>query len=239
MRAAALAEGRRVGSGIATYVEGTGVGPYEGAHVRVDIVIASLPDRAASRLERGIDLAGVEWVDDPLALASAPGIDVVVELIGGADGGVVALEVEHERDAAVRRGQQRLVVAELAGAADFIDALPHGYDTILGERGFSLSGGQRQRIAIARAILTNPRILILDEATSHLDSESEALVQKALGNLMEGRTTLVIAHRLATVTRAHRIVVIEGGRIIEEGTHQELLAAGGTYRRLYDLQFKG
>ena len=109
---------------------------------------------------------------------------------------------------------------------------------MIGEGGLRLSGGQRQRLAIARALIKNPPILILDEATSQLDTESEALVQKALYNLMEGRTTLVIAHRLSTVKRADRIVVLEEGRVVEQGSHAELLALGGTYKRLYDLQFR-
>jgi ATP-binding cassette, subfamily B, bacterial MsbA len=132
-------------------------------------------------------------------------------------------------------------VREAAAAAyadEFIMQLPKGYDTVIGESGLRLSGGQRQRLAIARALLKNAPILILDEATSHLDSESEALVQKALYNLIQGRTTLVIAHRLSTVTRADRIVVVEAGRIIEEGSHRELLALGGSYKRLFDLQFR-
>lgn len=132
-------------------------------------------------------------------------------------------------------------VREAAAAAyadEFIMQLPRGYDTVIGEAGVRLSGGQRQRLAIARALLKNAPILILDEATSHLDSQSEALVQKALYNLMQGRTTLVIAHRLSTVTRADRIVVVEAGRIVEEGSHRELLALGGSYKRLFDLQFR-
>ena len=132
-------------------------------------------------------------------------------------------------------------VREAAAAAyadEFIMQLPNGYDTMIGESGLRLSGGQRQRLAIARALLKNAPILILDEATSHLDMQSEALVQKALLNLMQGRTTLVIAHRLSTVMRADRIVVMENGRIVEEGNHGELMALGGTYRRLYDLQFR-
>ena len=127
--------------------------------------------------------------------------------------------------------------ARAARAHDFILSLPQGYDTMIGERGVRLSGGERQRIAIARALLKNAPILILDEATSALDSESESLVQSALQTLMEGRTVLVIAHRLSTVRRADRIVVLENGAIADIGTHEELMNKPGTYRRLYDLQF--
>jgi subfamily B ATP-binding cassette protein MsbA len=127
--------------------------------------------------------------------------------------------------------------ARAALAHDFIMELPGGYDTVIGEKGVRLSGGERQRIAIARALLKNAPILILDEATSALDSESEALVQSALQNLMAGRTVVVIAHRLSTVRRADRIVVIENGAIADIGTHEELVQKLGTYRRLYDLQF--
>ncbi len=127
--------------------------------------------------------------------------------------------------------------ARTAFAHDFIAALPQGYDTMLGERGVTLSAGQRQRIAIARAVLRDAPILLLDEATSALDSESETLVQRALDSIMEGRTTLVIAHRLATVTRADRILVLDEGRVVEEGTHQSLLRNGGIYARLAELQF--
>jgi subfamily B ATP-binding cassette protein MsbA len=127
--------------------------------------------------------------------------------------------------------------ARNALADDFILALPEGYDSVIGERGLRLSGGERQRIAIARALLKNAPILILDEATSALDSESEALVQSALQNLMAGRTVVVIAHRLSTVRRADRIVVLEGGTIADIGSHEDLMAKLGTYRRLYDLQF--
>ncbi len=128
--------------------------------------------------------------------------------------------------------------AEAANADDFISQLPEGYDTEIGESGIKLSGGQRQRLAIARALLKNPPILILDEATSHLDSESEALVQGALQNLMSGRTALVIAHRLSTVQRADRILVMEDGRIVQDGKHEALLQETGVYRRLYDRQFQ-
>lgn len=128
--------------------------------------------------------------------------------------------------------------ARMANAHEFICQLPEGYDTPIGERGVRLSGGQRQRIAIARAILKNPRILILDEATSSLDSVSERLVQEALERLMVGRTSIIIAHRLSTVQRADRIAVIVAGELMEIGTHRELLARGGIYARLYELQFR-
>jgi len=127
--------------------------------------------------------------------------------------------------------------ARAALAHDFIRTLPAGYDTVIGERGVRLSGGERQRLAIARALLKNAPILILDEATSALDSESEAMVQSALHNLMTGRTVFVIAHRLSTVRRADRIVVIENGAIADIGPHEQLMQKLGTYRRLYELQF--
>jgi ATP-binding cassette subfamily B protein len=145
----------------------------------------------------------------------------------------------------IRFGREDATLAEARAVADeaqalgFIEALPQGFDTPLGERGKSLSGGQRQRLAIARALVREAPILLLDEATSALDAENERLVQAALDQAMEARTTLVIAHRLATVLRADRIVVLDGGKVVEEGTHAELTAKGGLYARLAELQFQG
>jgi len=131
-----------------------------------------------------------------------------------------------------------IAAAKAAFAHDFISALPEGYTTFLGERGVRLSGGQRQRISIARAMLKNPPLLLLDEATSALDAESERMVQAALEAAMKDRTTLVIAHRLSTVLRADRIVVLEAGRIVDIGSHAELVARGGLYARLAAMQFE-
>jgi subfamily B ATP-binding cassette protein MsbA len=130
-----------------------------------------------------------------------------------------------------------IAAAKAAGAHDFIAVLPQAYDTVVGERGQTLSGGQRQRIAIARALLKDAPILLLDEATSALDTETERVVQAALDRLMQGRTTIVIAHRLSTIARADQICVMDKGCVIDHGSHHELMARGGLYRRLYQLQF--
>jgi ATP-binding cassette subfamily B protein len=129
-----------------------------------------------------------------------------------------------------------VAAAKAAQAHEFIESFTNGYDTLVGERGVTLSGGQRQRVAIARALLMNPRILILDDSTSSVDTQTEKLIQAALDTLMEGRTTFVIAHRLSTVRRADMILVMDGGRIVEQGTHDELLARGGLYKEIHDLQ---
>jgi ABC-type multidrug transport system fused ATPase/permease subunit len=131
---------------------------------------------------------------------------------------------------------QIVAAAKAANAHGFITDTEFGYDTVIGERGVRLSGGQKQRIAIARAVLADPAILILDEATSNLDSESEALIQQSLARLMRGRTCFVIAHRLSTIRHAHRIVVLEQGRIVETGTHEQLLARGGRYAEVLRMQ---
>jgi subfamily B ATP-binding cassette protein MsbA len=128
--------------------------------------------------------------------------------------------------------------AKTAGIADFIEGLPAGYETEVGERGVTLSGGQRQRVAIARAIVRDPKILVLDEATSSLDTAVEQQIQEAMGLAMKGRTSIVIAHRLSTILESDRILVIEAGQIAEEGKHEELLAAKGLYAKLYGLQFR-
>jgi len=149
--------------------------------------------------------------------------------------GTVADNIRYGTPHATRADVER--VSHIAHAHEFIEAFEKGYDTVVGERGVRLSGGQRQRVAIARAILANPRILLLDEATSSLDSESEAKIQDGLRTLRRGRTTFVIAHRLSTIRSADQILVLEGGEIVERGTHGELIALGGRYRQLYDKQY--
>jgi subfamily B ATP-binding cassette protein MsbA len=150
--------------------------------------------------------------------------------------GTIAENIAYARPHASR--EEIKAVSRIAHCDEFIEAFEKQYDTIVGERGVRLSGGQRQRVAIARAILANPRILILDEATSSLDSESEALIQDGLRSLRQGRTTFVIAHRLSTIRSADQILVLEGGTIVERGTHEELLEKGGRYRHLYDKQYR-
>ena len=176
----------------------------------------------------GVDLRALDPVELRGAIALAPQDPVVF-------GMTVAENIAYGREGVSRRAI--VEAAERAQAAQFIDALPKGYDTEIGERGVTLSGGQRQRLAIARAILADAPILLLDEATSALDAENEALVKEALHDVMRGRTTLVIAHRLATVLEASRILVMSEGRIVEEGTHASLVAVGGLYARLARLQF--
>jgi ATP-binding cassette subfamily B protein len=131
-----------------------------------------------------------------------------------------------------------IAAAKAAQAHEFITEMPEGYGTVVGERGITLSGGQRQRVAIARALLMDPRILILDDSLSSVDTQTEKLIQEALDKLMEGRTTFVIAHRLSTVRRADLILVLDKGRIVQQGRHEELLQAGGLYREIHDLQLK-
>ncbi len=150
--------------------------------------------------------------------------------------GTIAENVAYAKPHAPR--ENIVAVSRIAHCDEFIQEFEQGYDTIVGERGVRLSGGQRQRVAIARAILANPRLLILDEATSSLDSESEALIQDGLKSLRQGRTTFVIAHRLSTIRSADQILVLEHGEIVEHGTHEELLEENGRYRQLYDKQYK-
>jgi subfamily B ATP-binding cassette protein MsbA len=149
--------------------------------------------------------------------------------------GTIAENIAYAKPHASR--EEIVAVSRIAHSDEFIQGFDQGYDTIVGERGVRLSGGQRQRVAIARAILADPAILILDEATSSLDSESEALIQDGLKALRRGRTTFVIAHRLSTIQSADQILVLEHGEILEQGTHRELLLKGGRYRQLYDKQY--
>jgi subfamily B ATP-binding cassette protein MsbA len=150
--------------------------------------------------------------------------------------GTIAENIAYARPHASR--EEIVAVSRIAHCDEFINGFEKGYDTIVGERGVRLSGGQRQRVAIARAILADPRLLILDEATSSLDSESEAMIQDGLRSLRHGRTTFVIAHRLSTIQSSDQILVLEHGEIVERGTHEELLARNGRYRQLYDKQYR-
>jgi ATP-binding cassette subfamily B protein len=185
------------------------------------------PARGVVRVD-GVDVATV----DPAALRRRVGVVAQDPVIfGGSAWENIRYGRPEADDAEVR------AAAEAAAATEFLDRLPDGFDTFLGEKGVRLSGGQRQRIAVARAILRNPPILLLDEATSALDAESERAVQLALARLAAGRTTLVIAHRLATVLKANRIVVMDEGRIVAEGAHHDLIRQGGLYARLAALQF--
>ncbi|MGH9392030.1 MAG: ABC transporter ATP-binding protein, partial [Vicinamibacteria bacterium] len=150
--------------------------------------------------------------------------------------GTIEENIRYSRPEATR--EEVLRAARIAHCDDFVERLDSGLDTVVGERGVKLSGGERQRVAIARALLANPRILILDEATSSLDSENEALIQDGLRSLRSGRTTFVIAHRLSTIRSADQILVVDSGRIVERGAHTELLAIAGRYKQLYDRQYR-
>jgi ATP-binding cassette subfamily B protein len=184
------------------------------------------PDSGVIRLD-GVDIAQVEPSELRARLGLVPQDPVIFSTTAWEN-------IRYGRPDAT---DDEVRAAGHAAHADFLDDLPQGYDTFLGEKGVRLSGGQRQRIAIARAILRDPPVLLLDEATSALDAESEQAVQTALASLSRGRTTLVIAHRLATVRRADRIVVVEAGRIVATGTHEALMAEGALYARLARLQF--
>jgi subfamily B ATP-binding cassette protein MsbA len=186
------------------------------------------PDRGRVLLD-GIDIRSLRLSDLRSAIAIVPQDPALFS-------GTVKENIAYARPGASLEDVE--AAARGAHAHEFIERLPQGYDTLVGERGIKLSGGQRQRVAIARAILKDPAILILDEATSNLDTESERLIEDALGKLLVGRTTLIIAHRLSTVRRADRLVVMDRGRIVEEGTHGELLDLGGLYARLYQRQFR-
>jgi subfamily B ATP-binding cassette protein MsbA len=177
----------------------------------------------------GIDVRSLRLADVRGAIAIVPQDPALFS-------GTVRENIAYARAGASMEEVRSAAIA--AHAHEFIERLPQGYETLVGERGVKLSGGQRQRVAIARAILKDPAVLILDEATSNLDTESERLIEDALGKLLVGRTTLIIAHRLSTVRRADRLVVIDHGRIVEEGTHGELLELGGLYARLYQRQFR-
>ena len=196
--------------------------------------IVDLLSRFYEPVSGGVEIDGTDVRDFRLASLRA-GLGVVSQdtvLFHDTVGANIAYGMPRASSAQVEEA------ARTARAHDFIVQLPDGYETVVGERGATLSGGQRQRIAIARAVLRDPPILVLDEATSALDPESERLVQEAMERLLQGRTVFVIAHRLSTIRRADLIVVVDRGRIAEQGTHAALMEEGGLYRRLRELQFR-
>ena len=199
-----------------------------GKSTLISLVAAFLRPKSGRILIDGRDLASMKLRDYRAHLGVVLQDNILFD-------GTVAENIGFAKPGATR--EEIVGAARIANADEFIDRFPDKYETIVGERGVKLSGGQRQRVAIARAILADPRILILDEATSSLDSESEALIKEGLRSLRRGRTTFVIAHRLSTITGADQILVVEGGRIVERGTHRELLALGGRYTELYRRQY--
>jgi ATP-binding cassette subfamily B protein len=205
------------------------VGPSGAGKTTVIQLIQRFYDPDAGRVTLdGVDLRGMARADFRAAIALVPQ-DPVIFAASARD------NIRFGRPSAT--DDEVVAAARAAAAHDFLAALPQGYDTYVGERGVMLSGGQKQRIAIARAILRDAPVMLLDEATSALDAESERAVQTAVDRLAEGRTTIIVAHRLATVKKADRIVVLDGGRIVAEGTHDALVAQGGLYARLARLQF--
>lgn len=204
------------------------VGPSGAGKTTLCNLVARFYDPTSGRIELdGVDLREIE-LDSFRRLLGIVEQDIF--LFDGTIAENIGYAVRH---ASLEEIEQ---AARIAHAHEFVTALPQGYETLIGERGVKLSGGQRQRLAIARAVLADPRILILDEATSNLDTESEQLIQQSLQTLMRGRTCFVIAHRLSTIIGADRIVVIEHGRIVESGTHDELMAASGRYRQMVRRQ---
>jgi subfamily B ATP-binding cassette protein MsbA len=200
-----------------------------GKSTLISLIMAFNHPRLGRVLVDGRDLAGVRLRDYRAQLGVVLQDNFMFD-------GTVADNIKFSRPNATV--DEVKAVSHIAHCDEFVEKFPNKYDTIVGERGVKLSGGQRQRVAIARAILADPRVLILDEATSSLDSESEALIQDGLHALRKGRTTFVIAHRLSTIRSADQILVLEAGEIVERGTHDELLAANGRYRQLYDKQYK-